>query len=116
MKNKNGIILSSLKTNKEILEVFKKSKKINIPICTIWLGSSKNKKEINYALLVNKSQFKSAVVRNKIKRQLRSILIQLEMPGGFKILLKPNTTYLNKTFNEVKTSIINILTKNKNGK
>lgn len=116
MKDNLGTKLTSIKTNKAIVEVLKMNKKINLPFITLWFARINNKSQIEYALLVNKSQFKLAVVRNKIKRQLRSILITSELKGGLKILLKPNSLYLKKDFAEIKQTIIKSILKYQNGK
>lgn len=116
MKNKIGTTLISLKTNKQIVEVLKKNKKFNLPFITICIGRQTNKSQLNYALLVNKSQFKLAVDRNKIKRQLRNILLTSEYKGGSKILFKPNSLYLKKDYWQIKESIDKTIQKYQNGK
>ncbi len=116
MKNKIGTTLTSLKTNNQIVEVLKKNKKFNLPFLTICIGRNTNRSNIEYALLVNKSQFKLAVDRNKIKRQLRTILLTSEFKGGIKILFKPNSLYFKKRFFEIKNSINKTIKKYQNGK
>lgn len=116
MKDNSSIALVSIKTNADILSVLKKNKKVNLPIGTIWLSYSNNKSQIEYALLVNKSNFKLAVTRNKIKRQLRNILIQSNFKGGIKLLIKPNPVYLKKDYQTIKELIIKTITKYQNGK
>ncbi len=116
MKDKSGIVLISIKTNKEIVELLKNSKKLNLPYTTIWLAKQPNKSQINYALLVNKTQFKLAVVRNKVKRQLRNILISSDLKGGIRILIKPNSTYLKKDYFEIQKTLINTIQRYQNGK
>ena len=116
MKNKSSIVLISIKTNNEIVKLLKSSKKLNLPYITIWLNKFANKSQINYALLVNKNQFKHAVTRNKVKRQLRNILISSELKGGIQLLLKPNAIYLKKDYLQIKDSIIKLITKYQNGK
>lgn len=116
MKNKSSTLLVSVKTNGEIVKILTKSKKMNLPYLTIWLARQTNKSELQYALLVNKTQFKTAVTRNKVKRQLRSILTTSDIIGGIKILLKPNSTYLKKDYSLIKEQIINTIKKYQNGK
>lgn len=116
MKNKSSIVLNSIKTNNEIVEVLKSSKKLNLPYITIWLSRQNNKHEIQYALLVNKSQFKLAVLRNKVKRQLRNILINSEFKGGIKLLFRPNSTIINKQFSDISNKIYQTIDKYQNGK
>lgn len=116
MKNKSAINLVSIRTNNEIVQVLKTGKKLNLPYLTIWLIKQVNKSQIQYGLLVNKTQFKLAVSRNKVKRQLRNILINSQLKGGIKILLKPNSTYLKKTYQQIKEQTLNIISKYQNGK
>ena len=116
MKNKSSVVLTSIKTNKEIVQLLKNSKKLNLPYITMWLARQTNKSQIQYALLVNKTQFKLAVARNKVKRQLRNILINSELKGGIRLLLKPNSTYLKRTFSQIQEQITNTISKYQNGK
>lgn len=116
MKNNSSTILTSIKSNEDIVKLLKSSKKINLPFSTIWVARKPNKSKINYGLLVNKNQFKLAVVRNKVKRQLRTILITSDLQGGLDILIKPNSTYLKKTYLQIKEIIINTIKKYQNGK
>ncbi|MCQ2956377.1 MAG: ribonuclease P protein component [Mycoplasmoidaceae bacterium] len=67
-------------------------------------------------MLVNKTQFKLAVSRNKVKRQLRNILITSNLKGGIKLLIKPNSTFLKKTYSQNKELLIQSITRNQNGK
>lgn len=106
MKNKNNVNLVSIKSNSIILQIFKLNKKVNLSFITLWFANSINKANIDYALLVNKSNFKHATLRNKIKRQLRNILINSNLKGGIKILFKPNQIYLKKTYNEIQDKIL----------
>ncbi|MCQ3907435.1 MAG: ribonuclease P protein component [Mycoplasmoidaceae bacterium] len=116
MKDKASTVLTSIKTNQEIVQLLKRSKKWNLPCLTLWLSQQSNKSQIDYALLVNKTQFKHAVTRNKIKRQLRSILINSDLKGGIKVLIKPNSIYLKKTYLQIKESLIKIIKQYQNGK
>ncbi|MBQ0045327.1 MAG: ribonuclease P protein component [Mycoplasma sp.] len=115
MKNKSSTVLISIKTNKEIVSVLKVGRKLNLPYLTLWLARQSNKSQIEYALLVNKTQFKHAVARNKVKRQLRNILITSDIKGGIRILIKPNANYSKKTYLEVKEQFIKTIKKYQNG-
>ena len=116
MKDRSSTTLTSIKTNQSIVQLLKNSKKLNLPYITIWLGKQSDKSKIDYALLVNKNQFKLAVQRNKVKRQLRNILITSDLVGGIKLLFKPNATWLNKSYLEIKEGIIKLIKKYQNGK
>lgn len=116
MKNKSSTTLVSIKTNNEIVAVLQNSKKLNLPFATIRIAKYNNKSQIQYGLLVNKNQFKLAVQRNKVKRQLRNILINSDLMGGIKILIKPNSTWLKKDYSQTKTIMINTINIYQNGK
>ena len=116
MKNKIGVQLNSIKTNNKIVSVLKQSQKFHLPYLTIYLTKNSNKSLVEYALLVNKSQFRLATTRNKIKRQLRAILSTGDFKGGIKLLIKPNTLFLKKEFLQIQKSITSIIRKYQNGK
>lgn len=116
MKNRSSIVLISIKTNNEIVEVLKSGKKFNLPFATLWFAKQTNKSQIQYGLLVNKTQFKLAITRNKIKRQLRDILITSEIKGGLKLLIKPNSTYIKKDYLSIRENILKTISKYQNGK
>lgn len=116
MKDKASTFLVSIKTNKEIVQILKSGRKLNLPYLTMWLSRQANKSQIDYALLVNKTQFKHAVSRNKVKRQLRNILITSELKGGIKLLLRPNATWLKRTYSQIREELIKTISKYQNGK
>ena len=116
MKDRSSTTLTSIKTNQSIVQLLKNSKKLNLPYITIWLSKQSDKTKIDYALLVNKNQFKLAVLRNKVKRQLRNILITSELKGGIKLLLKPNSNWLKRTYSQIREELIKTITKYQNGK
>jgi len=116
MKSNSGAVLVSIKSNNEIFETLKKAKRINLPFTTIWISRSKELSNSQYALLVNKSQFKLAVTRNKIKRQLRNILIASELKKGMRILIKPNSLILKREYSNIKELINETINKYQNGK
>lgn len=116
MKNSSSITLTSIKTNKNIVQQLKTSKRINLPYITLWIGKGFERNKIQYALLLSKTQFKLAVIRNKIKRQLRNILIKSNWSGGMSILFKPNQLWLKKTYLELESAIIKIVNTYHNGK
>lgn len=116
MKNKSSINLETIKTNNEIVGVLKNSKKFNLSHSTIWISRQNNRSKILFALLVNKTQFKLSVTRNKIKRQLRQIILNSEINGGINLLIKPNYAYLKKKYADIQQTIINTILKYQNGK
>ncbi len=53
-----------------------------------------------------------AVVRNKVKRQLRSIVSKKHYQNGFNCIIIVGSNVLNKTFQEMETDLIKALTAN----
>ncbi len=102
MKSKNAIKLVSLRLNKDIVKVLHKGKKITLKNSSIWLVKFNNKAVFKYALLVNKSYFKLAVTRNKIKRTLRSLLQEIVTTGGLTFLIRPTSDFINFSYNQNK--------------
>jgi len=116
MKSNSGTILLAIKTNNSIVEILKQSKRINLPFATLWISYSNQFNDSQYALLVNKSQFKLAVTRNKVKRQLRNILISSELKKDMRILIKPNSLILKRDYSNIKQIINETIIKYQNGK
>ena len=108
MKSKNAIKLVSLKLNKDIAKVLHKGKKITLKNSNIWLAKSINETTFKYALLVNKSYFKLAVTRNKIKRILRSLLQEIVTTGGLIFLIRPTSNFINFSYNQNKHFFIEV--------
>lgn len=108
MKNKNSIEIVSIKSNDDIVKVLHHGKKIVLKNAVVWLIKSKNFNSLKYALLVNKSNFKLAVTRNRIKRILRKILFEITSFGGLAILIKPNVSFISFSYNENKQFILDI--------
>lgn len=108
MKSKNDIQLISLKLNKDIVKILHNGKKIILKNSDVWLAKTNNKTIFKYALLVNKSYFKLAVTRNKIKRILRSLLQEIVMVGGFIFLIKPTREFINFSYNQNKHFFIEV--------
>ncbi len=108
MKSKNAIKLISLKLNVDIVKILHKGKKIILKNSDVWLLKTDNKAVFKYALLVNKSYFKLAVVRNKIKRILRSLLQEIVMVGGIAFLIRPKSEFINFSYNQNKHFFIEV--------
>ena len=59
---------------------------------------------------LSKKTFKTAVLRNKIKRQIRTIIKKTEKENT-PILLVPKKEIINKPFKEIEQDLINVLKK-----
>lgn len=108
MKSKNAIKLVSLKLNKDIVKILHKGKKIILKNSDVWIAKSNHENIFKYALLVNKSYFKLAVTRNKIKRILRSLLQEIVTVGGFIFLIKPTSEFAKFSYNQNKSFFIEV--------
>lgn len=75
-------------------------------------GQNNNILQSRFAIVVNRN-FGNAVERNRIKRQIRSILVTL-MPRirqGFDIIIFPDTTCKTMRYNHLAASVIQVLLK-----
>lgn len=100
MKNKNNVSLVSIRTNKEIVAVLQHSHKVKTREFNLWWQKHNDEQTIFYALLVTKSAFKLAVMRNKIKRIIRNALQLSTISGGFSLLVKPTVDFQAVSFCE----------------
>lgn len=105
--------ISTIKKNEEILRVLKSRNRIYSKEFTIFYKKNENKKRV--AFIVSKKISKKAVVRNKIKRQLRNIVYKnlknSTLTVDIVIMVKPE--YLNKDFNFIENSFSYLIRKMK---
>lgn len=67
---------------------------------------------LRYAIAINKKNFKTAVERNKIKRQIRSILRELENKDiNADILIIPKNNFSKIEFLNKKSDLFNLIVK-----
>ena len=117
MKSKNNILLKSIKKNEDFVFVLKQGRKIKNEIFSVWIKNNFSNKQINYGLMVSKEFFKKAVTRNKIKRQIKNMLLNINFKENMSILIKPTINYLNKDFQTNTKKLEELINKNQqNGK
>lgn len=97
-----------IKKNKEFEVIIKNKKKVSNNYFSIYyIKSIKNK----YGISVSKKYFKTAVLRNKIKRQLKDIIDKNDIPNGYEyvIIVKESLIFLN--YQEKKYELLSLLNK-----
>ena len=103
MKNKK---ITTLRSNYQIKELFKNgnTKKTN----DFLLKYQKNKTgDLQFAISVNKKVFRTAVLRNKIKRQVRQIIRSFNQIKSIDMLVSVLNNYINNKFETNKRNITN---------
>lgn len=60
----------------------------------------------SFRIIVSVKVSKKAVVRNKIRRQIREILRQANLKQGYDIVVITNKDILNKSFQEIKQRVL----------
>lgn len=77
--------------------------------------AKKNFSDRRYGIIISKKISKKAVIRNRLKRQIRDIIEKedINLKQGFDSILIPRKDILNKTFAETRNEIKEQLKKNK---
>lgn len=105
MKNKQIIVLKKSHEFKKVMS--KRDQNVTNPIFRIHYFPNRLKK-IRFGLAVNKKNFKTAVLRNKIKRQMREIIRNLSDIKSIDIVVIVKYAYINNTFQANKKMFINL--------
>lgn len=69
-------------------------------------------KDNKYGVILSGKIFKKAIERNKIKRQIYSIIENLEQKKGFFLLIYPKKIILDSTFQDLQKELYNVLNNN----
>lgn len=94
MKNNK---ISSLKSNIQIKQIYIKGKNVkNNEYVFKYLPNSTNTTQI--AISPNKKHFKTAVLRNKIKRQIRSMVRSMNIKKSINVLIIVLPNYINNSY------------------
>ena len=101
-----------IKKSKEIEEVLKNKKYASNPYFTIYIKENNENHHFRYAMSVNKKIGK-AVVRNKIKRQVRYIISQIEIKSNVDIFIIVRSKVLDIDYEEMNKQILYLLRKQK---
>jgi ribonuclease P protein component len=105
MKNKNIVVLKKPQEFARIMQ--KREQNVSNPAFRIHFLPNRLK-QLRFGLAVNKKNFKTAVLRNKIKRQMREIVKQLEIVKNIDIVIIVKYAYINNTFQANKKMFINL--------
>lgn len=101
-----------IKKSKEIEEVLKNKKYSSNPYFTIYIKENNENHHFRYAMSVNKKIGK-AVVRNRLKRQIRSIISQITIKDNIDLFIIVRNKVLDIDFNEMNKQILYLLRKQK---
>jgi ribonuclease P protein component len=105
MKNKQIIVLKKSQDFKKVM--LHREKNVSNPIFRIhYLPNKLN--GLRFGLAVNKKNFKTAVVRNKIKRQMRMIVRTITTIKSMDIVVIVKYAYINNTFQANSKMFVNL--------
>jgi ribonuclease P protein component len=99
---------TSLKAGKSITNVRNSNSSIKNKICKIYY--KKNNSNLNFAIATPSKIFRTAVLRNRTKRQIRMIIASLPNKS-LSILIVVNGEYLKNSFEQNKNEITNLYNK-----
>lgn len=101
-----------IKKSKEIEDVLKNKRYAANPYFTIYIKENNENHHFRYAISVNKKIGK-AVVRNRLKRQVRSIISQINIKDNIDVFIIVRSKVLDIDFNEMNKHILYLLRKQK---
>lgn len=99
-----------LKKNLDIKNLFHKGRFISNSLL-IFKYQNNNLNKTRFAISVNKKIFRTAVIRNKIKRQIRHIMRELNEYKSVDILIIIKNGYLSQDFLDIKKSFESLYNK-----
>lgn len=101
-----------IKKSKEIEDVLKNKRYAANPYFTIYIKENNENHHFRYAISVNKKIGK-AVVRNRLKREVRSIISQINIKDNIDVFIIVRSKVLDIDFNEMNKQILYLLRKQK---
>lgn len=97
--------INRLTNGDQIYGVIKKNKKIITNVVTVFYRST-NSVEYKIAIIVSKKNFKKAVIRNKVKRQVRAIINDLKLKlNNLNIVIIVKNNWLHNDYKTNKKSL-----------
>lgn len=102
--------INILKESKDFERIIKNNKSIKNEYCYIYKEDKNDNTPYKFGFSVSK-KIGNAVIRNKYKRRLKSILDSEKYYNNFNCIIILRKTALNVDFNILKKSLINDLTK-----
>lgn len=106
---KNRIISTSLRQNSQIKNVLKNGLTISGDVYILKYKNSEQKFE--FAISTNKKIFRTAVIRNKIKRQIRSFVQKIPNLKTVKLLIIVKTKFLDNSYEQNYSSLEKMIAK-----
>ncbi len=98
-----------LKKNMDFQSIIKKNRPFKYKYFVIYLEKNNNK-DYKFGFSVGK-KIGNAVVRNKLKRQLKHIISENNYHIGFNCIIMVGRDITNKTFSEMKTDLLSTMNK-----
>jgi ribonuclease P protein component len=105
MRNKQIVVLKKTQDFKKVMT--NRNLNVSNPVFRIHYLPNKIQK-LRFGLAVNKKNFKTAVLRNKIKRQMREIIKSVSPPKNVDIVVIVKYAYINNVFQANKKMFINL--------
>lgn len=101
-----------VKKSKEIESILKNKRYSSNPYFTIYKKEQPETSHFRYAISVNK-KIGNAVVRNRLKRQIRALMREFQIVDHFDIFIIARSKVLNLSFLKMKKEMYSLLTKQK---
>ncbi len=98
-----------IKKNSEYNRLIQNYKPIRYKYISLYIENTKSDKTL-FGFSVGK-KIGGAVVRNKIKRQLKAIIQKKTYQKGINCIIMVNSGILNKSFQEIQKDLLNVLIK-----
>lgn len=95
-----------IKKNKEFELIIKNRKRLTNNYFNIYYIEEIFNK---YGISVPKKYFKTAVLRNKIKRQLKDIIDKNAVPNGYEYVIIVKEGLINLNYKEIKLEFLNLI-------
>lgn len=99
-----------VKKNNEIEEILKNKRYSSNPYFSLYVKKQDETNHFRYAISVSK-KIGNAVVRNRLKRQIRSIIRDFYLKDGYDFFIIARTKILTISFLEMKKELLNLLIK-----
>ena len=106
---KDKIVSTSLRRNSQIKNVLKQGLTISGDVYVLKYTNSNQKFE--FAISTNKKIFRTAVVRNKIKRQIRSFIQKMPNLKPIKLLIIVKTKFFENSYEQNYLSLEKMIVK-----
>ncbi len=103
----------SLKQKKDFKRLSLKGKKLSNSLFLLIFLKNENI-GFQYAISVNKKNFRTAVIRNKIKRQIRNVIKELDSYKNIDCLIVIKKEYLAKDYKTIKSKFKEVYQKIRN--